>query len=289
MKVLYAIALPLCVGPALGLAAKKGFSTKPAVASKKATLSGSAKRLLAEHDGDLDAAQGARFQGYLEKLREKDPDLFLEVTKARSTDGGASASGREALCAMTWDVIADYLPVMGGSDAELDRRMAAIAERAGTGRCLDVGCGDGSLVPHLGRAGVDLSGYVGIELSGKMVKAAKKRHPKRTFLKSAFFDFAAAADRAGEFDAVVFAGSLQFFPDVSEVLRACDAVLAPGGLVVISHVRGNDFIREEKRGNPALIHDMPTADDLANVAGFDLAHVGDALDDFYLAVLQNRR
>ena len=92
-----------------------------------------------------------------------------------------------------------------------------------------------------------------------------------------------------EFDAVVFAGSLQFFPDVSEVLRACDAVLAPGGLVVISHVRGNDFIREEKRGNPALIHDMPTADDLANVAGFDLAHVGDALDDFYLAVLQNRR
>lgn len=50
---------------------------------------------------------------------------------------------------------------------------------------LDVGCGDGALLPHLLRAGADAGRYLGIDLSARMVAAAAAAHPAATFRRAA--------------------------------------------------------------------------------------------------------
>ena len=264
------------------LAVKKGFGApKKASAPRKAALSGKAKQLYKEHGGDLDSVQADLFGHYMGELRSRDPTLFGELVKAQSQDGSASEAGKEALVALTWDVVADCLPVMGGEDARLSSRLDAIAEGVG-GRCLDVGCGDGSLVPHLARAG-RLEAYVGVDVSGGMVRAARRKHPKRTFVKCGLSEVPGLEEAAGGFDAVLFVGSFQFFPDAARALADAAAVLRPGGAVVVAHARGGAFVREEARGHP-VVRPMPTAADLGAAgaaSGLAVTFAGDDLDAFY--------
>mmetsp|Transcript_34035 Transcript_34035/g.105310 ORF Transcript_34035/g.105310 Transcript_34035/m.105310 type:complete len:276 (-) Transcript_34035:29-856(-) len=266
----------LVARPAAPLAAKRGFGAKPKAKKAKPALDGAARRCLDEHGGDVDLAQAARFQARLDALREDDPALFADVVRTRR--GDATARGRDALLALTWDTVADYLPT-AGVDPEAERRLAEIASHA-RGSCLDVGCGDGALARHLG----DLGGYVGLDLSARMVRAARKKHPDLRFERAGFFD-AGGAD--GPFDTILFVASLQFFPDVSAVLAACDEKLAPGGRVVVAHVRGAAFVRDEKRGNPSLVRELPAADELA-AGPFRVARAGADLEDFYLVVLERK-
>ena len=76
------------------------------------------------------------------------------------------------------------------------------------------------------------------------------------------------------------------------MLAACDARLAPGGRVVAAHVRGAAFVREERRGNPSLVRDLPTPAELEEAGPFRVVHAGESrggdLDDFYLVVLERR-
>ena len=65
--------------------------------------------------------------------------------------------------------------------------------------------GDGALVRHLKHA--DLGGYRGLDLAGRMVKMARKRHPDLQFAKAGLFDF--LAKEAGAFDTILFVASLQ--------------------------------------------------------------------------------
>ena len=299
-----------------------------------------AAKLLEEHRGDIDAAQAERFDAYMEKLRRNDPELFADVARARRCDPDGPARGREKLLAMTWDVVADYLPTetVDASldarlsrvatleelrrndpelfadvararrcdpdgpargrekllamtwdvvadylptetvDASLDARLSRVAAFA-RGRCLDVGCGDGSMVPHLRERT-----YRGVDLSGRMVDLARKHHPDAQFAKAGFFEFLARESTA--WDTILFVAALQFFPDVGAVLSACASHLAPGGRVVIAHARGATFVREERHGNPAVVEALPAVEDLLATGEFGLAHAGGDLDDFYLVVLE---
>ena len=255
-----------------------GFGAKPKP-PKRPALGKAAAKLLDEYGGDVDAAQAARFDSYMEKLRASDPELFADVARARRCDPAAPARGRDRLLAMTWDTVADYLPVET-ADAALDARLARVAAFA-RGRCLDVGCGDGAMVPHLKAR----AAYCGVDLSARMVSLARRRHPDARFERAGFFEFVAGGEEAA-WDTILFVAALQFFPDVDAVLAACAARLAPGGRVVVAHVRGAAFVREERRGNPAVVEALPAVEDLLAAGGFGLVHAEEDLDDFYLVVLE---
>ena len=51
-------------------------------------------------------------------------------------------------------------------------------------------------------------------------------------------------------------------------------------------VRGAAFVREERRGNPAVVEALPAVEDLLAAGGFGLVHAEEDLDDFYLVVLE---
>ena len=171
---------------------------------------------------------------------------------------------------MTWDTVADYLPVET-ADAALDARLARVAAFA-RGRCLDVGCGDGAMVPHLKAR----AAYCGVDLSARMVSLARRRHPDARFERAGFFEFVAGGEEAA-WDTILFVAALQFFPDVDAVLAACAARLAPGGRVVVAHVRGAAFVRQERRGNPAVVEALPAVEDLLAAGGFGLVHAEEDL------------
>ena len=122
-------------------------------------------------------------------------------------------------------------------------------------------------------------------ISARMVSLARRRHPDARFERAGFFEFVAGREEAA-WDTILFVAALQFFPDVDAVLAACAARLAPGGRVVVAHVRGAAFVREERRGNPAVVEALPAVEDLLAAGGFGLVHAEEDLDDFYLVVLE---
>ena len=100
-----------------------------------------------------------------------------------------------------------------------------------------------------------------------------------------------------DYDAVLFNGSLQFFPDVSAALRRAALCLRPGGRIVLAHANGAAFVAEERRGSPTtVVSAMPLLDELEWIAREVGAQVippeqlgwrdPTGLDGFYLAALE---
>ena len=301
------------------------------------SLSADAARALDDAGGDLDAAQALHYQRALEALASSDPALHARLAESGSPPTDLSPAERSKLVELTWDTIAAFLPTGrappaggamgaggakgrkgrsargggakggGGKVSVSERRMrrvaAAAAARAGAA-VLDVGCGDGSLLPMLRAAGADERAYAGIDLSGGMVAAAAAAHPRATFEHAGLFESRAIESAPAKFDAAVFCGSLQFFSEPSAPLARAVEALSPGGRLVLAHVNGGAFVRDERASNPAtVLAHMPTAAELADLAadlrleivapeelapgggGAD-AGVDAALDAFYLAVLR---
>jgi 2-polyprenyl-3-methyl-5-hydroxy-6-metoxy-1,4-benzoquinol methylase len=100
-------------------------------------------------------------------------------------------------------------------------------------KVLDVGCGNGRLVPEFKGRKVK---YLGIDFSQSLIDQAKLRFPSRRFLNR---DITSSTDwdRIGEYDAVFCLGVLHHIPDRKrqhEVLQQLYAHTKPGGFVVIS-------------------------------------------------------
>jgi 2-polyprenyl-3-methyl-5-hydroxy-6-metoxy-1,4-benzoquinol methylase len=94
------------------------------------------------------------------------------------------------------------------------------------GRVLDIGCGEGLIVPHL--AGLS---YVGVDLSAEAIGRAKA-----DFGAVAQFHAADALtyNPEGLFDAVVFNECLYYLDDPAAAVARYEAVLKPGGFVIVS-------------------------------------------------------
>jgi len=94
------------------------------------------------------------------------------------------------------------------------------------GRVLDIGCGEGLIVPHL--AGLS---YVGVDLSAEAIKRATADF-------GAVAEFHAADAQTyqpqGLFDAVVFDECLYYLDDPAAAVARYEAVLKPGGFVIVS-------------------------------------------------------
>ena len=276
----------------------------------KPLLTPRAEELLRKHSGNVDAATEEYYQTQLAELLLRQPSDGSD-----SSDLIHSARVRAA-----WDAVALFRPCdlahSGGGgtlDAFVQRRMRFIA-RAGLYGCgldnddgpalsqrplpvwrvLDVGCGDGALVPHL----MDCAGstavidYVGMDVSPEMVALAKKRHGNAAATKASStphtLDFRVGSFPkdvpAGDtYDCVLFNGSLQFFADPRHALAAARRCLADGASsplrsgdrngnppprIVIAHVLGAKFVRRECRSHPPVaLRPMPkVASELGDMA-----------------------
>ena len=106
-------------------------------------------------------------------------------------------------------------------------------------RVLDVGCGGGILADAMARKGADV---LGIDLAEPSLKVAqlhaleaqtpnvKYRHVATEAL---------AAELPGQFDAVTCMEMLEHVPDPAAIVRACAALVKPGGWVFFSTINRN--------------------------------------------------
>jgi len=235
-----------------------------------------------------------------------------------------------------WDSIALFLPIdyatqavnnnqknqkkgaVGGRflDNVVRRRLGMIAqacipssstmtENLSNFRILDVGCGDGAIVPFLDdqylaiakevskkqkkkepkvsgeetgnqkkkkkvytKVHVDPTYYHGIDLSPVMIDMAKQTYSTHCFQVKDFQSVAAGDDEVSHYNTILFNGSIQFFPDLLETLNHAAALISTGGRIVLSHVQGGSFVKDEVRKNPmaGACTFMPQEDELEDVA-----------------------
>ena len=251
------------------------------------------------------------FQDGIAALQAADPALYAKMA-AQQGGGALSADVHEKLVELTWDTVAAYMPATaaaaGGPSSTVAKKLDLVAAcccAEASGAVLDVGCGDGSTLPFLRGAGADDARYCGLDLSGRMIAAARAAHPAATFEQAGFFGAALAAPPR-RYDCVLFNGSLQFFGDQQAALARAAALLEPEGAarVVIAHVNGGAFVRDEAAGNPAtVLSTMPSLDELAAIAppGLEVrgpmalgaargaASDAAALEQFYVAALVRPR
>ncbi len=154
----------------------------------------------------------------------------------------------------TWDTVALFLPYdyarnKGKVEPRVARRIGHIAaasrpttEEGGPIAVLDVGCGDGAIIDYLNDSGE--CSYQGIDVSSEMIELGRKRHPKQDFIVGSFPEDVSDDEK---FDTIIFNGSLQFFKDTRQALIDASEKLkpVPGSRIVMSHVNGAKFVREE--------------------------------------------
>ena len=116
-------------------------------------------------------------------------------------------------------------------------RLGYVATRAplSGARALDVGCGGGLLSESLARAGAKVTA---IDLAPDLVRVARL-HALESGLE---IDYrvqaveALASAEAGSFDVVTCMEMLEHVPDPGAILRACAALLRPGGRLFVSTI-----------------------------------------------------
>lgn len=99
---------------------------------------------------------------------------------------------------------------------------------------VDVGCGGGILADAMARAGAKVTG---IDLSTKALKVAQLHALEAQTPNVEYLEVSAetlAAQSPGQFDMVTCMEMLEHVPDPSSVVRACSALVKPGGWVFFS-------------------------------------------------------
>lgn len=176
---------------------------------------------------------------------------------------------------ITWDASADAKAM----NAKIGKMPEVIEERVNRacrivaesvrkksrkdGSCLDVGCGHGTLVPNLTRAGIYPNQITGVDLSPEMIRNAKSMHRGVNFIDTDFLRF----DPAKKFDAIIFCSALHDLPDMEQSLVKAASLLQPGGKLVLLHAQGAQNVVSQHRANPVLVKRcLPDRDELAALA-----------------------
>lgn len=122
-----------------------------------------------------------------------------------------------------------YLAEEAGRRATANWLLDHVARRAPSGRLLEVGCGHGLLLDEARRRGYET---VGIELSAASAAHARDRlglDVRDVPLE----DFVSARSERGRYDAVLLIDVLEHLDDPRTALEHCQALLAPGGVLVV--------------------------------------------------------
>ncbi len=169
-------------------------------------------------------------------------------------------------------------------EARLARLLAA-AELGPGLRVLDVGTGNGRLVPGILEATAPFGEVTALDPSENMLAVARRRHPspRVRWIRANLEEF---EGRPGEFHRIICHAVFPHFFDAGRALGVAHRSLVPGGLLVIAHTVGRDRInaRHEKAGGAVETDVLPPAGELSDTLrriGFHPERVRDE-PDFYL-------
>jgi predicted TPR repeat methyltransferase len=171
-----------------------------------------------------------------------------------------------ALQAAAFDAIAErYDEVFAEKRAQIEAGQWLLERLPPRARVLDIGCGTGLPTARaLAEAGHEVHG---IDISGEMVKIARRNVPAGRFEQVDVVDFSAPE---AHFDAVTSFFSLLMLPKaiVPVVLRKVRRALRPGGYFLLSMVEGDlDYVELEFIGQRLRLTAFPQADLEALIRG----------------------
>ena len=136
-----------------------------------------------------------------------------------------------------WDPESEFRPLHQINPLRLDW-IESLCPLAGK-RVLDVGCGGGILSDSMARRGAEV---LGIDLASKALRVAELHALEAQTPRVSYREVSAealAAEETASFDAVTCMEMLEHVPDPASVVRACAALVKPGGWVFISTINRN--------------------------------------------------
>ena len=136
-----------------------------------------------------------------------------------------------------WDPESEFRPLHQINPLRLDWIQSQVP-LAGK-RVLDVGCGGGILADSMARAGAQV---LGIDLSTKALKVAQLHALEAGTPNVQYREVSAealAAEQPGAYDAITCMEMLEHVPDPASVVKACSALVKPGGWVFFSTINRN--------------------------------------------------
>ena len=140
-----------------------------------------------------------------------------------------------------WDPTSEFKPLHQINPLRLDWIERLLGAGGVRGRdLLDVGCGGGILAEAMARRGA--KGVLGIDLADKPLKVAQLHALEAGVENIEYREVAVEALAAAEpnrFDAVTCMEMLEHVPDPASVVRACAALVKPGGPVFFSTLNRN--------------------------------------------------
>jgi demethylmenaquinone methyltransferase/2-methoxy-6-polyprenyl-1,4-benzoquinol methylase len=166
-------------------------------------------------------------------------------------------------------------------------RVASSGRISGGNRVLDVGTGTGILIPYILDMLGDEGTILAIDISSGMLAVARKKFPQQNveFLEA---DVSETNFPDGSFDRIFCNSVFPHFSDKHSTLLELKRLLAPGGVLVISHPIGREAVNNIHRDAGDVVAEdrvLKAADmkALLESAGFSEVSVVDE-PDFYLAV-----
>ncbi len=168
--------------------------------------------------------------------------LPLMTESATSTRPGVNADQNEldkfaALAARWWDPESEFKPLHAINPLRLDWIQECAGSLAGK-TVLDVGCGGGILSESMAATGATVTG---IDLAERSLKIARL-HGLESGIKVEYRAVPVedlATEQPGHYDVVTCMEMLEHVPDPGSVVRACAALVKPGGWVFFSTLNRN--------------------------------------------------
>lgn len=136
-----------------------------------------------------------------------------------------------------WDKDSEFRPLHEINPIRLDW-ISSVAPLKGK-RVLDVGCGGGILADAMARKGASV---LGIDLASKALKVAQLHALEAQTEGVQYREISAealAAEQPGSFDVVTCMEMLEHVPDPSSIVKACAALVKPGGHIFFSTINRN--------------------------------------------------
>ena len=136
-----------------------------------------------------------------------------------------------------WDKESEFRPLHEMNPLRLDW-IGQLSPLAGK-RVVDIGCGGGILTDAMARKGAEV---LGIDLSTKSLRVAQLHALEAATPNVQYREVSAealAAEQPGSFDVVTCMEMLEHVPEPASIVRACAALVRPGGWVFFSTINRN--------------------------------------------------